>query len=388
MGLKMTPELRQIKDGVTAICDQFDDDYWLACDRAHRFPDEFRTAMADGGWLGIMMPPEYGGAGLGLKEAALMMQTVGNSAGVFAACSAIHVNVFAPHSIVVHGTEEQKQRMLPPLIAGTDRTAFGVTEPDAGLDTTHITTRAVRSGNGYIVNGQKVWTTTAQTANKIMLLTRTTPYEQCKRPTDGMTLFYTDLNRDYIEVKEIDKMGRSAVDSNAVFIENLPIPEQDRIGPEGSGFKILLDSINPERVLVAAEAIGIGQRSLSKAAAYAAERYVFGRPIGKNQAIQHPLAESWVELEAANLTMWEAARQYDEGEPCGAHANAAKFLAGQAAFHACDRAVRTFGGMGYAKEYHVERYFRECLLPRNGPVSQELVLCYIAERVLGLPKSY
>lgn len=388
MGLMITPELQQIKDAVTAICDRFDDNYWLECDRAHRFPEEFRAAMAEGGWLGIMMPPEYGGAGLGLKEAAVMMQTVGNSAGVFAACSAIHVNVFAPHSIVVHGTDEQKRRMLPPLISGTDRTCFGVTEPDAGLDTTHISTRAVRSGDGYVVNGQKVWTTTAQTANKIMLLTRTTPYEQCKRPTDGMTLFYTDLNRDHIQVTEIEKMGRSAVDSNSVFIENLPVPEEDRIGAEGAGFKILLDSINPERVLVAAEAIGIGQRSLSKAAAYAAERRVFGRFIGQNQAIQHPLAESWAELEAANFTMWEAARQYDVGEPCGAHANAAKFLAGKAAFDACDRAVRTFGGMGYAKEYHVERYFRECLLPRNGPVSQELVLCYIAERVLGLPKSY
>lgn len=384
----MTPQLQQIKDAVESVCDRFDDAYWLKCDRDHRFPDEFRTAMAEAGWLGITMPEEYGGAGLGITEAALMMHTVGNSAGVFAACSSIHVNVFAPHSIVVHGTDEQKRRMLPPLISGEDKTCFGVTEPDAGLDTTHITTRAVMQGNKYVINGQKVWTTTAQSANKIMLITRTTPIEECKRPTDGMTLFYTDLNRDHIAVTQIDKMGRMAVDSNSIFIENLPVPVNDRIGEEGAGFKILLDSINPERILVAAEAVGIGRRALSKAAAYAAERRVFGRPIGQNQGIQHPLAESWMELEAADLTVWEAARQYDAGEPCGPLANASKFLAAEAAFHACDRAVRVHGGMGYAKEYHVERYFRECLLPRNGPITRELMLCYIAERVLGLPKSY
>ena len=388
MALRMTPELQQIKDAVEDICNRYDDKYWLTLDREHRFPDEFRTAMAKAGWLGITMPEQYGGSGLGITEAALMMQTVGNSAGVFAACSSIHVNVFAPHSIVVHGTEEQKKRMLPPLIAGTDKTCFAVTEPDAGLDTTHITTRAVRKGDRYIINGQKVWTTTAQSANKIMLITRTTPIEECARPTDGMTLFYTDLNRDYVQVTEIEKMGRAAVDSNSVFIEDLPVPENDRVGAEGAGFKILLDSINPERILVAAEAVGIGRRALGKAVAYAGERIVFGRPIGKNQSIQHPLAESWMELEAADLMVWEAARQHDAGEPCGAYANASKYLAAEAAFTACDRAVRVHGGMGYAKEFHVERYFRECLLPRMGPVTRELMLCYIAERVLGLPKSY
>jgi acyl-CoA dehydrogenase len=388
MRSNITPDLKQIKEAIEDVCNQFDDHYWLGCDRAHKFPDEFRTAMAKGGWLGITMPEAYGGAGLGITEAALMMQTVGESAGVFAACSSIHVNVFGPHSIVVHGTEEQKRRMLPPLISGEDKTCFGVTEPDAGLDTTHITTRAVKSGDRYIINGRKVWTTTAQSANKIMLITRTTPIEDCAKPTDGMTLFYTDLNRAHIQVTEIEKMGRSAVDSNSVFIEDLPVPEHDRIGAEGQGFKILLDSINPERILVAAEAVGIGRRALAKGVAYANERRVFGRKIGQNQAIQHPLAESWMELEAADLTVWEAARQYDQGEPCGAHANAAKYLAAEAAFHACDRAVRVHGGMGYAKEYHVERYFRECLLPRMGPVTRELMLCYIAERVLGLPKSY
>jgi acyl-CoA dehydrogenase len=388
MGLIMTAERTQIREGVESICEAFDDNYWLACDREHRFPEEFRQSMADAGWLGIAMPEKYGGAALGITEAALMMRTVAESAGVFAACSAIHVNVFGPHSIVMHGTEEQKQRILPPLISGKDRLCFGVTEPDAGLDTTRISTRAVRSGDGYVINGQKVWTTNAKTANKIMLLTRTQPYEASARPTDGMTLFYTDLDRKHIEVKEIDKMGRSAVDSNAVFIQDLRVPETHRIGEEGKGFKLLLDSLNPERILVAAEAVGIGRRALSKAAAYAKERVVFGRPIGKNQSIQHPLAESWMELEAADLMVFEAARQYDAHESCGAHANAAKYLAGEAGVKACDRAVRTHGGFGYAKEYHVERYFRESILPRNGPVSPELILCFIAERVLGLPKSY
>jgi acyl-CoA dehydrogenase len=388
MGLMMTPERTQILDGVQSICENFDDNYWLACDREHRFPEQFRSSMADAGWLGIAMPEKYGGAALGITEAALMMRTVAESAGVFAACSAIHVNVFGPHSIVMHGTEEQKQRILPPLISGKDRLCFGVTEPDAGLDTTRISTRAVRSGDGYIINGQKVWTTNAKTANKIMLLTRTQPYEASVRPTDGMTLFYTDLDRKHIEVKEIDKMGRSAVDSNAVFIQDLRVPLSDRIGEEGKGFKLLLDSLNPERILVAAEAVGIGRRALAKATAYAKERIVFGRPIGKNQSIQHPLAESWMELEAADLMVFEAARLYDAHESCGAQANAAKYLAGEAGVKACDRAVRTHGGFGYAKEYHVERYFRESILPRNGPVSPELILCFIAERVLGLPKSY
>jgi acyl-CoA dehydrogenase len=388
MAIRLNSDLAQIEDAVQAICDQFDDAYWLACDEECRFPEEFRLAMAKAGWLGIAMPEEYGGAGLGITEAAVMMQTVGGSAGAFSACSSIHVNVFGPHSIVVHGTEEQKKRMLPSLISGEHKTAFGVTEPDAGLDTTHISTRATKKGDTYLVNGQKVWMTTAQSASKVILLTRTTPIEECARPTDGMTLFYTDLNRDHMKVTEIPKMGRSAVDSNSVFIEDLPVPEGDRIGEEGRGFKILLDSLNPERILIAAECVGMGRRTLNRAVEYARERVVFGRPIGKNQAIQHPLAESWMELEAADLMVWEAARRYDAGEPCGAQANAAKYLAAEASFRASDRSVRSHGGFGYAKEYHVERYFREAVLPRLGPVSRELMLCYIAERQLGLPKSY
>ncbi|MDB5829979.1 MAG: acyl-CoA dehydrogenase [Variovorax sp.] len=388
MSLDLTPEQQQIRDAVQTLCDRFDDEYWRDKDEKHAFPVEFQKAVAEAGWLGIMMPEAYGGSGLGLTEAALLMQTVGNSAGVLAACSTIHINIFAPHAVAVHGTEQQKEAILPPLNRGEDVVCFAVTEPDAGLDTTHITTRATRTADGYVITGRKMWTSTAQRANKMMILARTTPIEDCKKPTDGMTLFYTDLNRKYIEVREIRKHGRAAVDSNAVFIDALPVPLGHRIGEEGRGFSILLDALNPERILVAAEAVGIGRRALAKAASYAKERVVFGRPIGKNQGIAHPLAESWMQLEAADCLIWRAAALYDSGRPCGAEANAAKFLAADAAYLACDRAVRTLGGMGYAAEFDVERYLREIMIPRIAPVSREMVLNYVAERVLGLPKSY
>jgi acyl-CoA dehydrogenase len=386
--LAETDDCAAIRDAVTAICDRFDDSYWSAKDREAAFPYEFSAAIAEGGWLGIAMPPQYGGAGLGITEASVMMQVLGASAGTFAACSTVHINIFGPHAIVVHGTEAQRQRMLPPLIKGETRACFGVTEPDAGLDTTKLKTRAVRDGDRYIVNGRKMWTSTAQEADHIVLLARTTAIEDCKKPTDGLSLFYTKLDRKYVEAREIHKMGRAAVDSNALFIDGLPIPVEDRIGEEGMGFRYILDSLNPERILNAAETIGIGRRALAKAAQYANERVVFDRPIGKNQAIQHPLAESWAELYAAELMTLRAAKLYDEGKPCGAEANAAKYLAAEASFTACDRAVRTHGGMGYACEYNVERYFREAVATRLAPVSRELILCYLAERVLGLPKSY
>lgn len=387
-GVEMTPERQQIRESVKALCDGFDDHYWLEKDTKHEFPHEFHAAVAKAGWLGITMPEEYGGAGLGVTEAAILMQTVANSAGAISACSTFHINLFGPHPVLLYGTEEQRKRIIPPLVRGEDKVAFGVTEPDSGLDTSRITTRAVKDGNRYIVNGQKVWTTTAQQANKILLLTRTTPREQCANRNDGMTLFYTDLDRRYIEVREIDKIGRNAVNSNATFYENLPVPERDRIGEEGKGFRMLLDSLNPERILIAAECVGVGRRALAKAANYANDRQVFGRPIGQNQSIQHPLAQSWMALEAADLMVWLAAKLYDSKQPCGAQANAAKYLAADAAFDACDRAVRTHGGFGYAKEYHVERYLREIMLPRIAPVSREMIMCFIAERVLGLPKSY
>lgn len=387
-GLEMTPERQQIHDSVKSLCDRFDDEYWMERDLTHSWPTEYTDAIKKAGWMGVTIPEEYGGAGLGVTEAALMMQVIGGSAGAIAACSAIQAGVFGPHAVTVHGTSEQKARLLPRLASGEDQACFGVTEPDAGLDTTHISTRAVRKDDHYLVNGQKVWTSTAKVANKIMLLTRTTPIEQCARPTDGMTLFLTDLDRARIEVREIQKLGRAAVDSNAIFIENLEVPEEDRIGAEGQGFRILLDSLNPERIIIAAECVGLGRRALARASEYARERVVFGRPIGQNQSIQHPLAESWMELEAADLMTWHAAELYDSGQSCGAQANAAKFLAADASFRACDRAVRTHGGFGYAKEYHVERYLRETMLPRIAPVSRELIMCFIAERMLGLPKSY
>jgi len=388
MSIDLTPQRKQILEAVQSLCDRFDDEYWREKDRDHAAPVEFQRAMAEAGWLGIMMPEEYGGSGLSLTDAALLMQTVGNSAGVLAACSTIHINIFAPHAIVVHGTAEQKQAILPPLIQGKDITCFAVTEPDAGLDTTHISTRATRTPDGYVINGRKMWISTAQRANKMMILARTTPIEECKKPTDGMSLFYTDLDRKYVEAREIRKHGRAAVDSNAVFVDNLPVPREHLIGEEGRGFHILLDALNPERILVAAEAVGIGMRAISKAAEYAKDRVVFGRPIGKNQGIAHPLAESWMQLEAADVMMWRAADLYDRGLPCGAEANAAKFLAADAAYLACDRAVRTHGGMGYAAEFDVERYLREIMVPRIAPVSREMVLNYISEKVLGLPRSY
>jgi acyl-CoA dehydrogenase len=383
-----TPERAEIRDAIRAICDRFDDAYWAEKDRTHSFPHEFAKAVAEGGWLGIAMPAEYGGAGLGVTEACIMMQEIGRSAGAFAACSTVHINIFGLHSIVKHGTDRQRAEWLPAIIDGSSRACFGVTEPDAGLDTSRIKTRAILKGDHYIVSGQKIWTSTAQQADKVVLLARTTPVEQCARPADGLSLFYADLDRSAVEIREIPKMGRHAVNSNQVFYDNMVVPVECRIGEEGRGFRYILDSLNPERILNAAEVIGMGRRALEKAVAYADERVVFGRKIGQNQSIQHPLAECWSELYAAELMTLHAAELYDSGQPCGAQANAAKYLAADAGFHACDRAIRTHGGMGYAAEYHVERYFREMMATQLAPVSREMILCFIAERELGLPKSY
>ncbi|MET0545585.1 MAG: acyl-CoA dehydrogenase family protein [Caulobacterales bacterium] len=384
----LSEEHQAIRDGVKKIVDQFDDAYWTKRDEEQSFPFEFHRAMADGGWLGITMPPELGGAGLGVTEAAIMMHTVTSGCGGYSAASTLHLNLFGPHAVVVFGTDEQKKRMLPGLIKGTDQACFGVTEPDAGLDTTSISTFAKKVPGGYRVTGRKIWTSTAQVANKILLLTRTTPKDQCKKPTDGITLFYTDLDKTKIEVRKIPKMGRNAVDSNATFIDDYFIPEEDRIGEEGKGFRCILHSLNPERILVAVESIGFGQAALRRAATYAQERVVFGRPIGKNQGIAHPLAESWIELESAYWMAMRAAYLYDADLPCGAEANAAKFAGGKACFNACTRAVLTHGGMGYAKEYQVERFWRDSILPVITPVSPEMILNFIAEKVLELPKSY
>jgi acyl-CoA dehydrogenase len=388
MDFAMTEAQREIREQILRLCARFDDAYWLERDRTATFPEAFFAAVAEGNWLGIAMPEQFGGAGLGITEAAIMMQAIAESGAAMSGASAIHMNIFGLNPVVVYGTAEQQARMLPPLIAGQERACFGVTEPNAGLNTAEITTRAERRGDRYVVNGTKIWTSTAQEANRILLLTRTTPREQAKRRTDGMTLFYTALDRAHAEVRLIHKMGRHAVDSNMVFFTDMEVPEEDRIGPEGEGFRVLLHGLNPERILLAAEAVGIGRVALARAARYARERVVFGRPIGQNQAIQHPLAESWAELEAAHLLMLKAAWLYDSGQDAGAAANAAKYIAAEAGYHACERAVMTHGGMGYAQEYHVERYFRESLIPRLTPISPQLILSYLAERVLDLPKSY
>ena len=325
------------------------------------------------------MPEAYGGAGLGISEAAVMMQAIAESGAGFSGASAVHMNIFGLNPVVVYGNEEQKRRWLPPLIAGKERACFAVTEPNTGLNTRALKTKAVKTANGYSVSGQKVWISTAQVAEKILLLARADA---------GLTLFYTNLDRRHVEVREIEKMGRHAVDSNQVFLDGLPVPEADRIGEEGKGFEYILHGMNPERILIGAELVGLGRCAVARAANYAKERIVFDRPIGQNQAIQHPLAASWMALEAANLMAFKAASLYDAGKPCGAEANAAKYLAGEACFHACEQAVMTFGGFGYAAEYHVERYLRESFVGRIAPVSRELILCFIAERVLGLPKSY
>ena len=388
MDMQLSEEQSAIDASVRQICASFDDQYWTDCEENSRFPVEYYDLMAKNGWLGITMPEEVGGAGLGVTEAAIMMHAATSSGGGYSAASAIHINLFGPHAIVVHGTPEQKQRWLVPLVKGEQKACFGVTEPDAGLDTTSLTTFATRTQGGYTVHGRKMWTSTAQVADKILLLARTTPKEDCAKPTHGMTLFYTDLDRRKVEVRRIRKMGRNAVDSNAVFIDGLFIPEEDRIGEEGKGFSYILDSLNPERILVGIEAIGFGRDAVDRAARYARDRVVFGRPIGQNQGVQHPLAEAWTYLESAYWMCLRAAWLYDNGRSCGAEANAAKFLAARACFDACTTAVLTHGGMGYAREYQVERLFRESILPRIAPVTEQLILSFIAERVLGLPKSY
>ncbi|MFZ9677951.1 MAG: acyl-CoA dehydrogenase family protein [Quisquiliibacterium sp.] len=388
MDFGFSAEQEAIRDAIERVCADFGLDYWRKLDRDGGFPRDFFNAIAKAGWLGIAMPTEYGGAGLGITEAALMMRTVAESGAGFSGASAIHMNIFGLHPVVMFGTPEQKRRWLAPLIAGEQQACFAVTEPDAGLDTLKLKTFARRDGDRYIVNGQKIWISTAQVASKMLLLARTTPREQVEKPTHGLSLFYVDFDRTRIEAREIDKMGRKAVDSNQVFIDGLEVPVADRIGEEGKGFEYILHGMNPERILLASEAVGLGRAALKLAARYAGERIVFGRPIGKNQGIQHPLAQRWIELEAADLLTFRAAWKYDQGQPAGAEANAAKFFAAEAGFKACETAVLSHGGMGYAKEYHVERMMRESMIARIAPVSPQLVLSFIAEKVLGLPKSY
>jgi acyl-CoA dehydrogenase len=384
----LSEEQEAIREGVARVCAKYGDDYWLTTDDTGRFPEDFVADMADGGWLGVAMPEPVGGAGLGLSEAAVVMQTVAQSGAGFSGASSIHLNIFGPMPLVRFGSDEQRQKLLPRLISGEDKMCFAVTEPNSGLDTSSLETRAERTNDGYLINGRKIWTTGAQRANKILIIARTTPKAEVAKPTQGLSLFYTDLNRTAIDAKPIPKMGRRAVECNTLFIDNLKVPAEDLVGEEGRGFEYLLHGLNPERVLFAVEAVGLGRAALARAATYAGERIVFGRPIGQNQGVAHPLARSWAELEAANLMAMKAAALYDAGKDCGAEANAAKYLGGEAGFRACEAAVLAHGGMGYAKEFHVERYFREAMIARIAPVSREMILNFIAERVLHLPKSY
>ena len=383
-----TEEQEAIREAVGRICADFDDEYWRRTDETGEFPETFARAMAEGGWLGVAMPEEYGGAGLGLTEAAHVMQTVTQSGAGFTGASAIHLNIFGLMPVVKFGTDDQKRRHLPRIIAGEDKACFAVTEPNSGLDTANLETRAERKGNGYLINGRKIWTTMAQRANKILIIARTTPKDQTAKPMQGLSLFYTDFDRARIDAKPIPKMGRKAVECNMLFIEDLQVPAEDLIGEEGKGFQYLISGLNPERVLFGVEAVGLGRAALAKAATYANERIVFGRPIGQNQGVQHPLAKAWAELEAANLLAFKGAALYDAGRDCGAEANAGKYLGAEAGFRACEASLLAHGGMGYAKEYDVERYFREAMIARIAPVSREMILNFIAEKVLGLPKSY
>ena len=392
MDFALTDDQRALVDAIERLCADFPLEYWAGLDKAGGFPVAFHTAIARAGWLGIAMPPRYGGAGLGVTEAALMMRTIAASGAGFSGASAIHMNIFGLHPAVVFGTDEQKSRWLPPLIAGDEKACFGVTEPDAGLNTLRLKTFAAREGDHYLVRGQKLWISTAQVADRILLLARTTALDEVKArglpSTFGLSLFYAKFDRAHVEVREIDKMGRKAVDSNQLFFDGMPIPVADRIGEEGRGFEYILHGMNAERILIAAEAVGLGRAALARAATYAGERVVFDRPIGRNQGIQHPLAQRWVELEAADLLTLRAAWTYDSGGSAGAAANAAKYFAAEAGWKACETAVLTHGGMGYAREYHVERFLREAMIPRIAPVSAQLVLSFLAEKVLGLPKSY
>ena len=379
LDFNLSPEQERIREAIAKLCARFDDEYWAKRDREGGFPADFHEAFARDGWLGIAMPEAYGGAGLGISEAAIMMQAIAESGAGFSGASAVHMNIFGLNPVVVFGTQEQKRRMLPPLIAGRERACFAVTEPNTGLNTRNLKTKAVRDRKNYLVSGQKVWISTAQVAEKVLLLTQAEA---------GLTLFYTDVDRKYIEVREIEKMGRHAVDSNQVFFDHLPVPEADRIGEEGKGFEYILHGMNPERVLIGAELVGLGRCAVMRAAQYAKERVVFDRPIGQNQGIQHPLAENWMYLESAWQMAMRAAWLYDHDKPCGAEANAAKFLGARAGHDAAWQAIMTHGGFGYAKEYHVERLFREVSITRLAPITEQLILSFIAEKVLELPKSY
>ncbi|RSM06963.1 hypothetical protein CDV31_008805 [Fusarium ambrosium] len=383
-----TESQRQVREAIAKICSQYNDEYWLERDTKHKFPSELYKDLAGNGWLGICLPEQYGGSELGISEAAVMLQTISESGAGMNGASSVHMNIFGLEPVAKFGSQKQKERWLVPLIQGKERACFGVTEPNTGLDTLRLQSSARRNGDHYVMKGSKVFISTAQVADKILILARTTSLEEVKKPSHGLSLFYTDLDRSAVQISEIPKMGRSAVDTNSLFFEDWKVPAEDLVGSEGDGFKMIMHGMNAERILVGAEALGLGYAALRRACNYANDRVVFDNPIGKYQGIQHPLAECWMNLESARLMIYLAARLYDQGYQDGEYANAAKYLASEAAFKAAERAIMTHGGMGYAQEYHVERYMREAILTRLAPVSGEMIKNYIGQRVLGLPKSY
>lgn len=391
-------EQLMVRDAISNICSKFPEEYWADHDESGEYPHELHSALAKDGWIGIALPEELGGAGLGISEATMMLQTIAQSGAGIAGAQSIHANVYATQPVARFATPEQRKWMLEPLISGEVRTCFGVTEPNTGLETLKLRTQAVRDGDYYRISGQKIWISSAQVAKKMVLLARTTPLEEVKKPSEGLSLFFIDFDKTApgLELKKIKKMGGRAVDANEVFFDDYRVPADTLIGQEGQGFKIVLYGMNAERCLLAGEALGLGYVALEKAANYAKQRVVFGKPIGQNQGIQHPLAAAYMSLEAAKLATYHAAKLYDTSkmdssiplQTVGVACNSAKYLAAEAAFTACERAVLTHGGMGYAQEYHVERYMRECFVPRIAPVSREMIMNYIGEKALGLPRSY
>ena len=379
---------RDIRQSVRQLADSFPLEYWRERDRTGTYPHDFFNAFAQAGWLGIAIPEQYGGAGLGIQEACILLHEICASGAGTTGASPIHFSIFPPMPLIKYGAEEQKQRFLPKIADGTIKLGFSVTEPNAGTDTTRITTTATRQADHYILNGRKIWSSNLQNAHRTLILTRTTPYEAVDKKTLGMSLFLLDLKTPGIEIRIIDKLGRKAVDSNELYLDNVQVPAQDLVGEEGQGFYHLIDGLNPERLLVAAEAIGIGHAALRLAINYAKERTVFGRPIGQNQGIAFPLADAYSKLQCAQLMVQHGARLYDQGLPCGTEANIAKLRAAEDAFQAADAALQTHGGMGYAREYHIERLWREVRLYKLAPISQEMALNYLAQHTLHLPKSY
>jgi acyl-CoA dehydrogenase len=379
---------QDLRDAVRKLCQKYPDEYWAEHDANHEMAWDFYRDFADAGYCGVCIPEEYGGGGAGVTEAAAIVEEVAASGGGLNACSMIHFSFFGLLPIVKHGNAEQRARFLPRAATGDLEVCFGVTEPDAGTDTTRITTTARKVDGGYLINGRKAFISRAADAERMLIIARTTPRDECAKPTDGMTLFFAPVDKERVEIRPISKLGRNVVATNWLYIDDLFVPDEDRIGEEGRGFRYLLDGLNPERILVAAECIGIGRVALRRATEYARERLVFGRPIGMNQGVQFPLAESLAKLDAAEMLMRKAGWKYDEGLDCAREANAAKLLCSTFAFEAADRAIQTHGGYGYTTEYHVERYWREVRLLRITPLANELIQAFLAEHVLGLPRSY